>query len=145
MRSAGFKAAIFLACTAIQCAQAQTAAAKGGPTVDASGLLQMMLSLLLVIGLIVGLSWVVGRVRGVRLGSGSSGNMSILAELVIGPRERIVLVRVGDAQALLGVSSAGVNSLTLLDRPLGLAEPAVNPANFAQKLREAMNRTGMGK
>ena len=105
----------------------------------------MMLSLLLVIGLIVGLSWVVGRVRGVRMGGASSGNLSILAELVIGPKERIVLVRVGERQALLSVSGAGVQSLQLLETPVAITEPAVNPASFAQKLREAMNRTGMGK
>jgi flagellar protein FliO/FliZ len=111
------------------------------PAFDVSGLLEMMLSLVLVIALIVGLSWLVGRLRTVQ--RSSSGAMSVLGELVIGPKERIVLVRVGEAQALLGVSGSGVTSLQLLDRTLHVdTVPAglPNAASFAQKLREMMNR-----
>lgn len=141
-RAALLRTAGLFACAVGPCARA--AAASTGPTIETAGLLQMLLSLLLVIGLIVGLSWLVGRVRTVN--RSSSGSMSVLGELVIGPKERVVLVRIGEAQALLGVSSAGVNSLSLLEKPLQIAEPAaINPASFAQKLREAMNRTGMGK
>ena len=113
---------------------------------DVSGLLEMMLSLVLVIALIVGLSWLVGRMRNVQ--RNSSGAMSVLGELVIGPKERIVLVRVGDAQALVGVSSAGVTSLQLLDRTLQLAltpsSGLPNAASFAQKLKDMMNRSRGG-
>src|SRR5262245_1259984 len=115
------------------------------PAVDVSGLLEMMLSLMLVIALIVGLSWLVGRMRNVQ--RNRSGAMSVLGELVIGPKERIVLVRVGDAQALVGVSGAGVTSLQLLDRTLQIAStPAGSPnaASFAQKLKEMMNRPREG-
>jgi flagellar protein FliO/FliZ len=113
------------------------------PAFDVSGLLEMMLSLMLVIALIVGLSWVVARMRNVQ--RSSSGAMGVLAELVIGPKERIVLVRVGDAQALVGISGAGVTSLQLLDRTLQVAPPASsglpNAASFAQKLKDMMNRS----
>ncbi len=117
-----------------------------GPAVDTSGLVEMMLSLMLVIALIVGLSWLVGRLRNVH--RASSGAMNVLGELVIGPKERVVLVKVGDAQALLGVSAAGVTSLQLLERSLQVSEPVggvPNAANFAQKLKDMMSRAGMGK
>lgn len=116
------------------------------PAFDVSGLLEMMLSLMLVIGLIIGLSWMVGRLRNVH--RNSTGAMTVLGELVIGPKERVVLVRVGDAQALLGVSAAGVTSLQLLDRTLDVAESVgglPNAASFAQKLKEMMNRQGGAK
>lgn len=117
------------------------------PTFDVSGLLEMMVSLVLVIALIVGLSWLVGRLRTAQR-VGSSGALSVLGELVIGPKERIVLVRVGDAQALVGISGTGLTSLQLLERTLQVAPVTgglPNPASFAQKLRDMMNRSGSNK
>ncbi len=116
------------------------------PTFDVSGLLEMMFSLVLVIGLIVGLSWLVGRLRNVQ--RVSSGAMSVLGEVVIGPKERVVLVQVGEAQALVGVSSAGMTSLQVLERNLQVemgTGGAMNPAGFAQKLKDMMNRGGAEK
>lgn len=112
------------------------------PGFDAGGLVEMMLSLALVVGLIIALSWVIGRLRNVsRTGSGA---MSVAAEIVIGPKERIVLVRVGDRQALVGVSAAGVTSLSLLEQNIVVPDAATAP-NFALKLKEVMSRAGIGK
>src|SRR5262249_55035075 len=116
---------------------------KAGPTVDVSGVLQMMLSLALVVALIVALSWVVGRLR--RVQRSSPGPLAILGELVVGPKERVLLVRVGEGQALVGVGGAGVTSLSLLDKPVQAENAAVDAGTFAQRLREIMNRSGIGK
>src|SRR5688500_18500357 len=102
----------------------------------------MMLSLALVVGFIIALSWVIGRLRNVsRTGSGA---MSVVAEVVVGPKERIVLVRVGDRQALVGVTAAGIASLSLLEQNIAVADAAAAP-NFALKLKEVMARAGIGK
>ena len=112
------------------------------PGFDAGGLVEMMLSLALVVGLIIALSWVIGRLRNVsRSGSGA---ISVVAEVVVGPKERIVLVRVGDRQALVGVSAAGLSALSLLDENIVVPDAGATP-NFALKLKEVMSRAGLGK
>jgi len=119
-----------------------TTAAGGVPAFDFAGLLEMMLSLVLVIALIIALSWVIGRLRGVT--RTTSGAIGVLGEIAVGPKERIVLVRVGERQALLGVSSAGVHSLGLLEQNITVPESA-QPADFALKLKEVMKRAGIAK
>ena len=105
----------------------------------AGSLAQLTLSLIAVVALIVGLSWALKRLRvGVPKGRGT---IAVLDELALGPRERIVLVRVGDSQVLLGVASGSVVSLTPLAAPIVVAGPANGPA-FADRLREFMKRPG---
>jgi len=112
------------------------------PTFDFAGLLEMMLSLALVIGLIIALSWVIGRMRGINRSTSSA--MNVVTEIAVGPKERIVLVRIGDRQALLGISGAGVHSLQLLEKNVEVSA-SVADAPFANKLKEIMNRAGLSK
>ena len=102
-------------------------------------LAQLTLSLIAVVVLILGLSWALKRLRvGAPKGRGA---IAVLDELALGPRERIVLVRVGDSQVLLGVASGSVVSLTPLAAPIAVADTANGPA-FADRLREFMKRPG---
>ena len=106
---------------------------------SAGSLAQLTLSLIAVVALIVGLSWALKRLRvGAPKGRGT---IAVLDELALGPRERIVLVRVGDSQVLLGVASGSVVSLTPLAAPIAVTGPASGPA-FADRLREFMKRPG---
>jgi flagellar protein FliO/FliZ len=106
---------------------------------SAGSLAQLTLSLIAIVALILALSWAVKRLR---LGAPRSrGDMAVLDELALGPRERIVLVRVGDAQVLLGVAAGSVVSLTPLAAPITLAVSPSGPA-FADRLRELMKRQG---
>jgi flagellar protein FliO/FliZ len=67
---------------------------------------QLALSLAAIVALIFALSWIVKRLK---LGTPRSrGDIAVIDELALGPRERVVLVRVGDAQVLVGVGSGGV-------------------------------------
>jgi flagellar protein FliO/FliZ len=105
--------------------------------VSVSSMAQLTLSLVVIVGLIFLLGWVMKRLK--LAGPRGRGDITVLDELALGPRERIVLVRVGDAQVLLGVG--GVVSLTPL-----LSEIAVKgsaPASpFAERLRDFMKRPG---
>lgn len=131
------------ATAAASTASASSATAGGGvPAFDFAGLLEMMLSLVLVIALIIALSWVIGRLRGVTRSTSSA--MHVVTEIAVGPKERIVLVRVGERQALLGVSGAGVQSLSLLEQNIPVPESA-QPADFALKLKEVMKRAGIAR
>jgi flagellar protein FliO/FliZ len=54
----------------------------------------------------------------------------------LGPRERVVLVEVGDTQILIGVTSAQMNALHVLDSPVSTIEKPVPHGNsLSQHLR----------
>ena len=91
-------------------------------------------ALIVVIALILALAWLAKRMP--VLGGGAAGNPSlrIVGSLALGPRERLVVVAVGDTQLLLGVGAGGTRTLHTLDQPLPVGAPAA-PA-FAQLLAQ---------
>ncbi len=110
------------------------------PGVDAAALLRLIGGLLLVIVVIVGLSWSLRRVGG--FSHTAAGQLKALASLSIGGRERIVLVQVGKQQLLLGVAPGRVQTLHVLEEPLGDAGTGGGAPNgaFAQRLRGLMQQ-----
>jgi len=74
-----------------------------------AGTLEVTLALLLVVGLIAFLAWGARRMR--RFGGGGQERIQVLSDRVIGPKERCVLVRVGETDILLGVAANSVNTL----------------------------------
>ena len=102
-------------------------------------LAQLTLSLMVIVALIFAISWVLKRFK-VALPRGSA-DMSILDQVSVGPRERIALVRVGDAQVLVGIGAGGIVPLTPLANPIALRASA-STAPFAERLREMMKRPG---
>jgi flagellar protein FliO/FliZ len=107
---------------------------------SAGSFAQLFLSLLLVVGLIFAISWVLKRFR--LAAPRGRGQMSVIDELTLGPRERIVLVRVGDAQVLLGLGTGGLVALTPLATPIEVKDGGVAAPAFALRLRELMKRPG---
>ena len=98
---------------------------------------QVTVSLLLIVALIFAISWALRRLRpGSRAGRGRIG---VIDELAVGPRERVVLVRVGDAQVLIGVGAGGIVGLTPLSSPIAVAPQDADPG-FAARLREFLAR-----
>ena len=104
-----------------------------------SSLAQLTLSLLLIVALIVAISWVLKRFR--LAGPRGRGEIAVLDQLTIGPRERVLLVRVGDRQVLIGVGAAGMIGLTPLETPIDVSASADAPL-FADRLREFIKRPG---
>jgi flagellar protein FliO/FliZ len=110
------------------------AAATGGSTGMGSGMLQATLGLALVLGLIWGAAWVVRRLGPVA-GTGTSA-IKIVAAQNIGPRERVVIVEIGDQWLVLGVATGAVRALHALPKSaLPPTSPPVNP--FARLLARA--------
>jgi flagellar protein FliO/FliZ len=102
-------------------------------------LAQLGLSLIAIVALILAMGWVLKRFK--LASPGRSLDMTVLDELRVGPRERIVLIRVGEAQVLVGIGAAGIVPLTPLTVPIALQASASPPA-FAERLREMMRRPG---
>ena len=99
-------------------------------------LTQLLFGLLLVVGLIFALAWLMRRVQG-----GMPGNAQVI-ELVgsraIGPRDRLVLVQVGNEQILLGVTPGRITPLHVLKEPVDAPERQPVNSEFAQRLMDLM-------
>ncbi|TYT27554.1 flagellar biosynthetic protein FliO [Luteimonas viscosa] len=92
-------------------------------------------ALVLVVGLILLLSKLAKRMPGL---GGASANpaLRIVGSLALGPRDRLVVVEVGDTQLLLGVGAGGTRTLHTLDQPLPAVAAKSAPAPFAQLLAQ---------
>jgi len=75
----------------------------------AGGTLDVTLALLLIVGLIVLLAWGLKRMR--RFGIGRQDRIQVLSDRAVGPKERCMLVRVGDTDLLIGVAGGSVRTL----------------------------------
>lgn len=98
-----------------------------------TGLGGVLLSLLLVLALIVGLAWLVARLRGFT-GAATSGPLRTAASAAVGLKERIVLVDAAGAWLLLSVTPGRVEVLhRYAERPEGLEADSA-PPGFAAVL-----------
>ncbi len=111
------------------------AAATASTSAAAGGFVTVAFSLLLILGVIVGLAWLATRLR--LTPRAASSGLRVLADVAVGAKERVVLLKVGDAQALVGVGTDGVRSLALLERSVELP-PESAPGAFAERLRALM-------
>jgi flagellar protein FliO/FliZ len=116
-----------------------TSLAQPASPLSVSSVAQLALSLAAIIALIIAISWVLKRLK--MGGPRGRGEIAVLDELALGPRERIVLVRVGESQVLLGIGAGGVVGLTPLAAPIAIKAAPDNPV-FADRLRELMRRPG---
>jgi len=116
-----------------------TAMAQPASPLSVGSLAQLTLSLIAIVALILAISWALKRLK--LAGPRGSGEIAVIDELSVGPRERIVLVRVGEAQVLVGVGAGGVVPLTPLAVPIVLKGGTPAPP-FAERLRDMMKRPG---
>ena len=122
---------------------AAPAAASLAPAVSAGGLLSVSLALLVVLGAIFALAWLARRMR--TFGSRARGALEILASLPLGTKERAVLVKVGDAQILLGVAPGQVSTLHVLPQPLELDRTATAGVTAGRPTFAALLKRSLGK
>jgi flagellar protein FliO/FliZ len=94
-----------------------------------------LLALVLVIGLILLLGWLAKRMPGFG-GTRNNSALRVVGSLALGPRERVVVVAVGDTQLLLSVGSGGTRTLHTLETPLPLPPEAKTTPAFAQLLAQ---------
>lgn len=73
-------------------------------------------SLLFVIALILLLAWLLKRMRVPAFGQ--QKGLSIIKQLPVGTRERVMIIQVGEDQYLIGVTAQSIQLLAKLDNPL---------------------------
>ena len=119
---------------AVQAAAPQAGAMMGSGM--GGQVLQLLFGLLLVVGLIFVLAWLMRRVqRGV---PGNTQVIELIGSRAIGPRDRLVLVQVGDEQILLGVTPGRITPLHVLKEPVLAPERQPVNSEFAQRLMDLM-------
>ena len=137
-RHAALVGVVLSAAASLMHAAAAAAAAPAtpfaAPTHDAlpstaGGLLRVMVALIFVVAAIFTAAWLSRRMRG--MGGARSASLDILAQLPLGPRERAVLIRVGQRQLLIGVATGCIRTLHVLE-PEATAAMAAAAAAMGQ-------------
>jgi len=110
------------------------------PTV--TGLGQVTFALVIVLGAVFAVAWLVKRMRG--LGNRVGNAIDVIADIPLGQKERVVLLKVGQTQILVGVAPGQVNTLHVLTEPIDLTKPAAGPDDGRPNFKSLMLRS-LGK
>lgn len=110
--------------------------------VSFGSMLQVLLGLGLVLGAIAGTAWLLRRFTPGQIGAG--GAVKVVGGVAVGPKERVVLVEIGETWLVLGVAPGQVNTLHTLVRPAGgtffpdAASKSKEDHGFSVWLKQAM-------
>ena len=129
-----------LALAAETVATATTAAAPAVSSGVAGQLTQLVFGLLLVLGLIFFLAWLLRRVQ--QAGPAGKGQViELIGSRALGPRDRLMLVQVGNEQILLGLSPGTITALHVLKEPVQVPSGTEKATpEFAQRLLEMLGK-----
>ena len=108
----------------------------GGDPAIAGSVWQLMLGLVVVLGAIAVGAWLLRRFG--RVSSAIGGAIKIVGGVSMGPRERVVLLQVGNTQLLLGVTPGRIQSLHVLDEPVSECDSTADTNGFAGRLAAAI-------
>jgi len=123
-------------------ASAPVLIASTAPTPFAS-LMQMILGLVVVLAAIVGVAWLFRRLSGGMLAVGN--RLRVVSGVMVGQREKVVIVELEGEWLVLGVTSHSVNLLSKMDKPDSAMSPPVDTLPvaepFARWLKAAMDKS----
>ncbi|MFJ7315000.1 flagellar biosynthetic protein FliO [Pseudomonas sp. NPDC098747] len=106
----------------------------------AGQLTQLVFGLLLVLGLIFFLAWLLRRVQ--QAGPAGKGQViELIGSRALGPRDRLMLVQVGNEQILLGLSPGTITALHVLKEPVEVPNTSEKATpEFAQHLLRILGK-----
>ena len=108
------------------------------PSVSSGAILQMLFGLALIIGVLFAGAYLLRRLNGGR-SFGHAGPMKVIGGMMISPRERILLIEVGESWLVIGVVPGQIKTLHTL--PKGeLPADAGNDKPFGHWLRQITER-----
>ena len=108
------------------------------------GLVQVILALLLVFGAIALSAWLLRRYGPTQLGASGSA-LRVLGGVMVGQRERLVLVEVNDTWLIVGVAPGRVNAVHSMPRPAQTEQQTqamVQQPSFSEWLKTAWQKRG---
>ena len=108
------------------------------PGLSGGNYLQAMLALMLIVGLLAGTAWLARKVTG---GKGfGQGGMKVVGGVALGPRERIVLVEVGDTWLVIGLVPGQIRTLYKMPKGDVSAEGALTQGLSAGHFADLLKR-----
>jgi flagellar protein FliO/FliZ len=114
----------------------------GASPVSFISLIQVVLALALVLGAIALFAWLLRRFVPGQAGAG--GLLKVIGGVMVGPKERVVVLEVGDTWLLLGVAASGVTLVHSMAKPAApsagdaAATGTPAPRSFARLLGQAL-------
>jgi len=91
-------------------------------------------SLIFVVAFILFLAWLLKRMRLPALAN--QKGLSVVRQIVVGHKERIVIVQAGEEQFLVGVTAQSIQLISKLEKPLSQEEMATSP--FSNQLTQLL-------
>ena len=107
------------------------------------GFIQVVFALALVLAAIAGSAWLLRRFGPTQIGSG--GALRVLGGVMVGQRERLMLVEVGDTWIVVGVAPGRVTAVHSMPRPPQSEQQVqalVQQPKFAEWLKHAWQKRG---
>jgi len=101
--------------------------------VSAGSYVSVLLSLLVVIGIIFMLAYIMRRFNITQSGS---EQMKVVSSMIVGSRERILIIEVGEEQHMVGITGHNISHLAKLDNKL---EADMAAQDFKSKLAHFMS------
>lgn len=128
------------------CSTVAFAASTPPPPVAATSivsLFQVLFGLGLVLAAIAGTAWLLRKLAPGQVAA--SGSLRVVGGVAVGPKERVVLVDVGNERLVLGVAPGHISTLHTMPRPADepaslTAETAAGP--FYARLKEMLEKRG---
>lgn len=122
----------------------QTPPALPSSPVSMGGVLQVLFGLAVVLGTVAGAAWLLKRLAPGQVSAG--GAIKLIGGIAVGPKERVVVVEVGDTWLVVGVAPGQVNALHNMPRLeiQGGGKSTADDQRFATWLKDVMKRRGMG-
>lgn len=105
----------------------------------------MLFGLGVVLGAIAGTAWLLRRLAPGQVVA--SGALRVVGGVAVGPKERVVLVDIGDTRLVLGVAPGQVTTLHQMPRPAEDTAHATDtplPQQFADRLKQVLGRKQAG-
>jgi flagellar protein FliO/FliZ len=115
-------------------------AAEALPQTSAFGaFFQALMGLLIVLAMLYGFFWLLRRYGPVQ--NSAQGVVKVVGGVMLGPRERLVVVEVENTWVLVGVAPGHISTLHTLTKPEGIDTTTLPTAQpFADKLSELLRR-----
>ena len=122
----------------VPCAVLAASTAPADSNLPVIGFLQVVVALGVVLAAIAAFAWFLRRLAPGSIGA--RGWLRIVGGAMVGPKERVVLVEVGDTWLLLGVAASSVSLLHTLPKPPTSAASEHEPAHpgFRSALLQAL-------
>lgn len=132
MRYLGILVSFFISSTTL-------AASQTAPTaLSHTELTKVLSGLLLVLLIIVLLSWLVKRFNVAQFSS--SKGFEMIASMMLGPKEKVVLIKAGSRYLLIGIGAGAVNTLHDFGEQMPAEFNYENKTSFAELLKSAVRK-----